>query len=284
MAGKLGTLEAVAKPLARGGQAARVVADAALQAWSRAQGLTLREGVAAALTAGIFPECYERNFPALSAAQQLRLWESRVLILGLGGLGGYLATLLARTGVGKLRLADGDLFTPANRNRQLLATGETLGQGKALVTARHLAALNPALEIEAIPDFLDARRLPAHLAGVRVALDGLDRIRTRRELFPVIQQAGVPLVHAAVQGRHGQVATILPGDREVWGKFYPGGSSLPEEPPEVLAPTVSLVASLQVQEALRLLLGQPPAYHGRLAHFDGDTGRLEIVELGGGRG
>ncbi len=278
------TLKAYARTLCRGGQETLVIGDEDLRRVARHQGLTPAQAVAAALAAGIIPECYERNFPSLSPSQQLTLFFSRVLIIGLGGLGGYLATLLARAGVGRFRLADGDVFTPANRNRQLLATGETLGQGKAQVTARHLAALNPALEIEAIPFFLDARRLPAHLAGVRVALDGLDRIRTRRELFPVIQQAGVPLVHGAVHGRHGQVATILPGDGEVWGKFYPGGSSLPEEPPEVLAPTVSLIASLQAQETLRLLLGQPLAYHGRLAHFDGDTGRLEIVELGEGRG
>lgn len=279
MAGELATLAAVAAPLARGGQDTLVVLETALGEWSRAQGLTLREGVAAALTAGIFPERYERNFPSLSAAQQLRLFKARVLILGLGGLGGYLATLLARSGVGKFRLADGDRFAPANLNRQVLATGETLGRNKAEATARHLTALNPALEVEAIPRFLDANHLPACLVGVQAVLDGLDSIRTRRELFPVIQQAGVPLVHGAVRGRYGQVATILAGDAEVWERIYPGDRNLPEEPPEVLAPTVSLIASLQAQEALRLLLGQPPAYHRRLAHFDGDTGRLEILPL-----
>ncbi len=278
------TLKAYARTLCRGGQQTLVIGDEDLKSVARHHGLAPAQAVAAALRAGIFPECYERNFPALSAAQQLRLFEARVLIMGLGGLGGYLATLLARSGVGKFRLADGDVFSPSNLNRQLLATAETLGHAKAEATARHLAALTPALEIEAIPDVLDARSLPALLTGVRAVLDGLDRIRTRRELFPVIQQAGVPLIHGAVHGRHGQVATILPGDGEVWGKVFPGGSSLPEEPPEVLAPTVSLIASLQTQEALRLLLGQPPAYHGRLAHFDGDTGRLEIVKLGRGGG
>jgi molybdopterin/thiamine biosynthesis adenylyltransferase len=254
---------------------------ASLQTWATERNLPLRRVLRFALEAGIFPECFERNFPSLTAAEQLILWRSTALVAGLGGLGGLQAMLLARAGVGRLYLADGDVFAPSNLNRQLLATAATLGQNKAVVTARHLREINEALSVEAIPEFLDGDRLRDFLPSVQVVLDALDTLTARRDLITVAQQAGVPVVHGAVHGVFGQVTTILPQDPGDFPYLFP-----PSEPPAtetapgVLAPTVSLTASLQALEAIRLLLGQAPAYHGALAHFDGDTGRLEILSLG----
>jgi molybdopterin/thiamine biosynthesis adenylyltransferase len=88
------------------------------------------------------------------------------------------------------------------------------------------------------------------------------------------------VVHGAVRGVFGQVTTFLPRDPLDFAALYPPGAPPAlETAPGVLAPTVSLVASLQAQEALRLLLGKAPTYRGVLAHFDGDTGRLEILSL-----
>ena len=112
-----------------------------------------------------------------------------------------------------------------------------------------------------------------------MALDGLDNLKARRELFTAAQAARVPLVHGAVMGTYGQVSTILPADRESFDRIFATASDK-GEPPDILAPLPTLVASLQVQEAVRLLLGKPPAYHNVLAHFDGDTGRLEVLPLG----
>jgi molybdopterin/thiamine biosynthesis adenylyltransferase len=86
-------------------------------------------------------------------------------------------------------------------------------------------------------------------------------------------------VHGAVVGRYGQVSTVLPGDPDGFTLIYPDTAMELEGGREILAPVAALTAGLQVLEAVRLLLGQPPAYHGRLAHFDGDTGTLEIVPL-----
>lgn len=107
----------------------------------------------------------------------------------------------------------------------------------------------------------------------------LDSIPGRQMLLAAAREARVPLIHGAVSARYGQVATILPDDVLDFSHFYPQGAGLPETPPGILASTVTLTASLQVQEALRLLLGHPLAYHRRLAHCDGDTGLLEILSL-----
>ena len=122
----------------RGGREFLLAPMASLRAWAAARSLSLGRAQELALEAGIFPEALERNFPTLTPAEQLTLWRGSALVAGLGGLGGCQAMLLARAGVGRLYLADGDAFTPSNLNRQLLATALTLGQNKAVVTARHL--------------------------------------------------------------------------------------------------------------------------------------------------
>jgi molybdopterin/thiamine biosynthesis adenylyltransferase len=270
----------IAKRRSRSGREFLVAPKAELKSWAGLRNLSLRQAFDAALAQGIFPESYERNFPSLSPAQQLTLFRGSILVAGLGGLGGCQATLLARIGVGRLVVADGDVFTASNLNRQLLASGRTLGQNKARVALEHIHDLNPAVIVEAVPDFLTPGNLGDHLVKAQVALDALDSIPARRGLFSAARRTGVPLVHGAVLGNFGQVTTIMPNDPDIFAKLYPHDSISLEAGREVLAPAVWLVASLQVQEAIRLLLGQPPAYHGRLAHFDGDTGRLEIMALG----
>jgi molybdopterin/thiamine biosynthesis adenylyltransferase len=264
---------------ARRGLEFLTVSDHDLRNWAMRHDITMRQAVARALQAGVFPECYERNFPSLSVQEQLRLFDSSVLVAGLGGLGGALALLLARVGVGRFLLADGDVFTLSNLNRQCLATRPTLGENKARIGAAHLHEINPALRAESIPHYLDADNLSPYLARVKIVADGLDNLNTRRTLFHAARKSGVPLVHGAVVARFGQVTTIMPDDPDGFAAIYSQKATELEAGREILAPVVALTASLQAQEAIRVLLGQPPVYHGRLAHFDGDTGILEILPL-----
>jgi molybdopterin/thiamine biosynthesis adenylyltransferase len=263
----------------RGGQDFQTISDHDLRNWAMRHDITMRQAVARALQAGILPECYERNFPSLSIQEQLRLFDSSVLIAGLGGLGGAQAVLLARVGVGRFLLADGDVFTLSNLNRQCLATRPTLGENKAQIAAAHLHEINPALRAEAIPNYLKPENLPEYLTQVQVAVDGLDNLNSRRELFAAAQKAGVPLIHGAVVDRFGQVTTVMPDDPDGFATIYANTARKHEGGREILAPVVALTASLQAQEAIRVLLGKPPVYHGRLAYFDGGTGTLELLPL-----
>jgi molybdopterin-synthase adenylyltransferase len=272
-------LKSLARAGSRAGQDFQIIRQEDLQDWAQSQNLTLRQAVAAALEADIFPESLERNFPSFGSKDQLKLWHSRALVAGLGGLGGTLAELLARMGVGHLLLADGDVFVPSNLNRQWLASQATLGENKAQVAARHLQGINSALVTEAIPAYLTPENLTTYLLQVQVAVDGLDNLKARRDFFDAARRSAVPLVHGAVVGRFGQVTTILPTDPESFTSIYSDEAVEVEREREILAPVACLIASLQVQEAIRLLLGQPPLYHGRLAHYDGDTGALELLPL-----
>lgn len=274
------TLPAQARKYSRGGRDFWVITETELIAWGQTQNLDLRQSFRLALRAGVFPECLERNFPGLNAAEQLSLWESSVLVAGLGGLGGVQAMLLARVGVGRLLLADGDVFSLSNLNRQILATHKTLGLNKAMVTSQCIEDINPAILTEAVTDFLTPDNLPSYLSQVQVVVDGLDSMPARLHLFNAARQAGRPLIHGAVAESFGQVSTILPDEPIPFEKLYPTSHRKSAAAvPGVLATTVTLVASLQVQEAVRLLLGGPPAYSGRLVHFDGETGQLESLTL-----
>jgi molybdopterin/thiamine biosynthesis adenylyltransferase len=272
-------LKSLAHANIRSDQDMQIIRQDDLHNWALSKNLTLRQAVVAALQADIFPESLERNFPSFSSSDQLRLWESSALVAGLGGLGGVLAELLARVGVGCILLADGDVFVPSNLNRQWLARTATLGKNKAQVAAHHLRGINPALVTKAIPAYLTIENLTTYLSQVQVAMDGLDNLKARRELFEAARRTDVPLVHGAVVGRFGQVTTILPTDPDGLTSVYPDNAMEVERGREILAPVASLIASLQVQEAIRLLLGRPPVYHGRLAHYDGDTGTLELLPL-----
>jgi molybdopterin/thiamine biosynthesis adenylyltransferase len=263
----------------RGGLNFKAVDDHSLRNWAQRHALTMRQAVGEVLRAGIFPECFERNFPSLSVQEQARLFDCAILVAGLGGLGGALAVLLARVGVGCFWLADGDVFTISNLNRQCLATRPFIGENKAMIGAAHLREINSALQVKALPEYLDKENLGEYLSRVNVVADGLDNLASRRELFAAAQKAGVPVVHGAVVGKFGQVTTILPGDPDSFTRIYAGST---EEVPmgrDILAPVVALVASLQAQEAIRVLLGQGPVYHGHMAHFDGDTGTLTMLPL-----
>jgi molybdopterin/thiamine biosynthesis adenylyltransferase len=272
------SLQALARIGSRQHQEFQVIEERALATWAEQHGLSKRQAYQQALAAGIFPESLERNFPTLSIQEQLHLWRSRVLVVGLGGLGGYQAQLLGRLGTGTLILADGDRFTPANLNRQLLATTDSLGKSKARITAEFIQRLNPALEVRPVEEYLDETSYPVYFSRVDLALDALDTIAGRRLLLAAARRAGKPLIHGAVLGQDGQVTTIFPEDSPDFESRYLSQAALAASPP-VLAPVVCTVAGLQVQEAVRLLLGRPLAYHGRLAYLDGDTGCLEIFSL-----
>ena len=165
-------LQALARTETRSGYTFQIISDQDLHTFARGQNLTLRQATAAALRMGVFPESWERNFPSLSGPEQLRLFDSSVLVVGLGGLGGMLALLLARVGVGRLLLADGDVFLPSNLNRQILATDQTLGRNKAQVAAAHIQQINPALLTEAIAAYLTPNNLPTYLSQVQVSAAG----------------------------------------------------------------------------------------------------------------
>ena len=259
----------------------QILDDEALKALAARRGWPFHEAPARALRAGLLPERYARNVTALTMEEQIRLCESRVLIVGCGGLGGVLATTLARAGVGFLRLVDGDVFAASNLNRQWLADSESLGRPKAVVARERVAAINPFVETEAAAAFVDEANALDLVAGTDLILDALDNLAGRFVLAGAARSLGRPFIHAGVAGWWGQLTTLLPTASTGLEAIY--GARRSRDPAEealgVLGAAAAIMGSLQAMEAIRLLTGRPPAHAGTLLYFDGESGSFQTMPL-----
>ena len=245
-------------------------------------GLPKREVEIEALDLEVWPQRYLRNAGSLGLAGQKKLLQSRALLIGVGGLGGTIAQLLARMGLGTLILADGDFFSEDNLNRQAFSLEQNIGQGKVQVACAEILKINAATEVEIFAGFVKENELASLMRGVNVAIDALDNMPTRFLLEKVCKEGKVPLVHGAVAGFSGQVTTIYPEDVG-FKAFYGESQTIPEKGIEVelgnLAGIVSTVASLQVQEVIKIITGLGRPLRNRLLFLDSLNGSAEIISL-----
>jgi len=179
---------------------------------ARESGHSHREIQLAALAMQIVPERYARNQKILSCEDQIRLLNSHAVVVGQGGLGGTVTEILARIGVGKLTLVDGDHFEDSNLNRQLLSSTDVLGQMKAEVGARRVTSINPAVETRCITSFFTEENGEEIIGEAGIAVDCLDTISARFVLEEACRRKQIPMVSAAIGGASGQATVILPGD------------------------------------------------------------------------
>lgn len=228
-------------------------------------GLTLGQVEEAILEEGIMPARYQRNRQTITVDKQLHLFRSRAVIIGSGGLGGYLVEELARLGVGNLVVVDPDIFEEHNLNRQILSTPALLGKPKAAVAAERVAEINPAVTVTPLQTAFSRENGREILARADVVLDGLDSIATRLDLADLCRELSIPFVHGAIGGWYGQVASQLPDDDispSLFGSWSePKGIETRLGNPSF---TPAVVASLQVAEACKILLGEGESLRNRM--------------------
>ncbi|MFO7932278.1 MAG: HesA/MoeB/ThiF family protein [Desulfosalsimonas sp.] len=244
----------------------------ALQA-ARKCGSTLRQAYIASLGAGIWPLRYLRNSQSLSADEQLRLARSCAAVIGAGGLGANVLMLLARMGIGRLVIADPDVFEESNLNRQLTASTQTLGIAKTDAAKNMLLSVNPAVETTTFQAGLTGENAAEILKGADVALDALDNVPSRLVLADACRQAAIPMIHAAIAGFEGQVMTIFPHDPGLELIYGEGGlTPSPEASPEAVmgvpGVTPAILAGLEAMEAVKVLLGRGRSLGNRMLYVD----------------
>ncbi len=216
-----------------------------------------------------------RNIPALSEAECNLLHNKRVLIVGCGGLGGNLISILLRIGVGNLRIVDGDVFDPSNLNRQLFSSVPVLGQNKARIAAQSASNINPDVHVDVIEEFFTEENAAVLLQDCDIVLDALDNIPSRRLLAFACEKAGVPLVYGAISGWVSQAAISLPGDRLI-DTLYPENITIRDK--SVLSFTPSLCASMQAALCIKLLVGRP-VESGTIYYFDLLNQEFETIPM-----
>lgn len=236
----------------------------------------------AALEAHILPARYQRSLGTVGWDGQLALLRATCGIVGLGGLGGWIVEGLARMGVGRLILIDGDRFAENNLNRQALCWESTLGQHKTTAAAERVRQINPAVEAIVHTVWANADSLPQLLAGADVIVDALDSLPMRFTLQRAAQSLGVPMVHGAIAGYIGQVMTIFPGDPGLFA-LYPEGKS-PERGAEALwgnpAATPMMIAAWEIQEVVKLITGRGQPLRNRMLLMDAEQGIVETLQFG----
>ncbi len=236
-----------------------------------------------ALENNIIPERYQRSLGTVGGEQgQLRLLKSCVGVVGLGGLGGLAGELLARMGVGSLVLVDGDTYSESNLNRQLLSSQENLGQKKAAVARERIKQVNSAVEMKVYEEYITKSNVDDLIDSCQVVVDCLDNLKTRFLLQESCARKNAALVHGAIAQFYGQVTTILPGDKgllAIYGAYKEEMNKGIEKQLGNPATTPALVASLQVQEVLKVLLNKGTLLRNRLLYIDTLDGNCEQVQL-----
>lgn len=222
-------------------------------------------------------ERYSRQRELLGPEGQQALAGKKVLVIGCGGLGGYLIEYLVRLGVGTITAVDGDVFEPSNLNRQLLSAADLLGQSKARTAADRARHVNPQVTVRPVEEFFREENADSLVAGQDLVLDALDNVPSRLLMEEVCARHGVPIVHGAIEGWCVQAATILPGSGTLH-RLYSMAAGAPRSKAS-LPFTPPLCAAIQTAEALKLLLGRPCDLDGRLMMLSTDTMDWDILTV-----
>ena len=246
-------------------------------------GVTGRMVELAALRQHILPDRYLRNMKTLSEADQIRLLESTVCIVGLGGLGGTVTETLTRMGIGRFFLVDGDVFEAHNLNRQLLSGVDRIGMPKVEAAVVRVKTINPGLEVVAASAFLTPENADALLNTCDLVVDCLDNIHSRFTLEAAAKRAGIPMVSAAVAGISGHVTTIFPEDNGLETIYGPEDQLEMTKGAETrlgcLSPGVNLIASLECAEVLKVLLQHDNILKNKLLVVDLADYTVETLQL-----
>jgi molybdopterin/thiamine biosynthesis adenylyltransferase/rhodanese-related sulfurtransferase len=217
---------------------------------------------------------YQRHLllPEVDVAGQQKLLESKVLLLGAGGLGSPAALYLAAAGVGTLGIIDMDVVDESNLQRQVLHNMERLGERKVDSAKKTLTAMNPDVNVVTYDVRLGADNVRDIFAGYDVILDGTDNFPTRYLVNDASLKLDIPVVHGSIFRFEGQASVYLPHQ----GPCY--RCQVPEPPPPELAPSCAeagvlgvlpgIIGSIQAMETIKVLLGLGEPLVGRLLAYD----------------
>ena len=261
------------------GHEARVIEDVYALEIAKECGCNVYDVYIDALKEGICPYRYFRNRETISLKEQLRLAESKVAVIGAGGLGGQVILLLARIGIGHLVVVDRDVFEETNLNRQPLCNKNTLGKSKAKEALASVGAINPGIKVSPYPVKLDSFNASEILSDSDVIVDALDNVSDRFVLEEICKKLGIPLIHGALAGFEGQVMTIFPDDtglKNLYGnkRKNENSSKSPEAVFGIPAMTPCLVATLQAMEVLKIILKRGKIFKNAMLYMDLETGRM----------
>ena len=211
-----------------------------------------------------------------------KLRNSKVCIVGVGGIGNPVVTQLNAMGIGKIRIVDRDVIEISNLHRQHLYTEQDIGKVKVEAAIEHLKRRNADVEIEALPISVTPYTAENIVKGFDVVIDALDSIDARYALNDACIKQHIPLIYAGALGMLGSVCTILPYDSACLRCIFPALSEddMPTCSTEGVHPSILyLVGGIQVSEAVKILLGQKPSLVNTLLYIDLNELSFERIKM-----
>jgi molybdopterin/thiamine biosynthesis adenylyltransferase len=231
---------------------------------------------------------YERNIGALTEIEQEILSKKRAAVVGCGGLGCNAAEHLARLGIGHLTLIDGDFFIESNLNRQIYSLEKNLGNIKAFEAEKRILDIRFDISVKAVNAFVTVENAVELLKDHDVIIDALDNVKSRLVIEKAANDAGIPLVHGAVEEWNAQICVVFPGDFTL-SMIYSGDSAetpVAEMPaagnpkkPSVLSFTPAFCAAVQVSQAVKTLLNRENILRRRLLTVDLLENNFTVIEF-----
>jgi adenylyltransferase/sulfurtransferase len=222
-------------------------------------------------------------FQGIGQEGQARIIASRVVIVGCGALGTVQASLLARAGVGTLRIVDRDFVEESNLQRQILFDEEDVkaAMPKAIAAERKLCCANSKIKVEGLVEDLNAASADRLLGGFDLIMDATDNFEVRFLINDYAVKNNVPWIYGACVGSYGLTFPVLPGEtpclRCVFEDASPPGVSPSCDTAGVIGPIVSVIAATQVAEALKILAGRREAVNRKIISTDLWDNRHEAI-------
>lgn len=213
-------------------------------------------------------EIASRQMSIVTRSEQERFKDSKITVIGCGGIGGETIEMLARMGVGELVLVDQDAFDLSNLNRQTLATIADLNLDKSAVAKEKVRLINPYVKVTIFNEHIDQTNIDKVIEGSDIVIDALDNVLTRVIVSRKAKEKGIPFIHGAIHGTLGQI-TVFQEDSKTYEEMFnlPSiGKKLTEDVindlkkvttgvPPVIGPTPNLIGCLEAFEAYKIITG-----------------------------
>jgi len=230
-------------------------------------------------------ELYHRNIivPEINEAGQLKLLHSRVLVVGLGGLGSPALLYLAAAGIGKIGIVDSDRVELSNLQRQILHGRGDIGNRKTSSASESIARLNPDVNLTTYPFRLTASNASEIIEAYDFIIEATDNFESKFLINDVSVKKGKAFSHAGILGTYGQTMTVVPGQgpcfRCVFKEVPPPGAVKTTAETGVLGGVPGVFGAIQATEAIKYLVGCGDLLVGRLLSWDALQGTFREVKL-----
>lgn len=222
-------------------------------------------------------ERYERQLMVIGVNGQERLFQSRVAVVGAGGLGSPVILYLAAAGIGKIIVIDSDIVSLTDLNRQILYTEADLGRKKVEVVCKRIKGFNSSIDIECIDMEFDIDNGERIIKDVDIVVDAVDNWETRYAINQLCVSLRKPFVHAGVLEWYGQVTTIVPGRTPCLQCIVP--KAIPKRKIPTIGVTPGVLGVLEASEVIKYLLGVGSILLGKLLIVDLLSNEFRVIEI-----